>query len=975
MRYFLSLLFFLILESNSGQNVNYIHYTTNNSKLPHDIVYRLQQDKAGFLWISTDDGLIRFDGTEMENFDKGFISKYVIGTDEEHGRMWACTWKGGVHYIQNDSAILVNSFPDNFYTYNANNIIVFDDLFICYSFLPYTVLRYDSSQKLLLPYSLKQIPDSVFQVTPTEKEYYKFIKTSRHHLYAYNNLGIFEVVDKNIKPLNTAITPDYIWESPDEVLYYMKNNAIYLADAFFQRSELIYTIPFEKFKNRKPVSFRVLPSGNICVGFESADMHNGNPAYFLLNTRTGDMVDFSKTVVGEVLSADIIVDKEGTIWLSTDGRGLFHIFDFKYKQIGGDKTLENSNITCLHLLGIDSLYIGTKEGLYLYHDQKVHFIRNPKFTGNNPIGRLFSTPDGKLGASYTVLGIPSFKFSNGQATELPYYASFILKSYTLTLYPSCFNTLTNMTGKKQHARQVRVCGVSSVEEADHGRIWFSTQHGMSVYDPDAGLRRYHDLDNVLINCIGFVSGIGLWVGTNKGLYLIRDQGDILHWGIDEGLTNLNVRCFFSESRNSLWIGTQNGLFNFRNGRFTVYKRRDGLIADDALSLTRLNDKELAVGSSKGVTLFLIQSPSQEITPALNIERFTVNGKEADWLKPLNVPYNNSIYLKYRAITFIYPELVTYAYRLHEGDPWISTQNSSVVFTDLKPGDYHLELKVKKYNTDFSVPQIIEFKILTPWWGSSWFFGCLFVCSIVLIYVALKIILNRQKQKALATFELAQLRMQALQAQLNPHFISNALNTIQYFILKRDEISANHYLGQFTDLTRLFLEVSRHRFINLETELELLKNYLSLEKLRFENKFDYSIELDPAIDTTTTFIPGLMIQPFVENSINHGIVYLPKKRMGLITIRIRKSGDFINITVNDNGIGREKAKELKKRLAKSYKSHSSQILEELTQTYNLIPGCFINIETFDKENERNESQGTCVYIKVKISNSLHQISSL
>jgi ligand-binding sensor domain-containing protein len=963
---------FLILERTAGsQNLNYIHYNTNNSRLPHDIVYRLYQDKAGFLWIATDDGLVRFDGTEMENIDKGFNTKYVIGINEENGKKWACTWKGGIHLIEKDSAVLVNASHEVGFCYNTNDIVVFKDLVIVHSFEAYMALRYDSIRKVLIPFSLKQKPDTLYQVTPATEEYYSFAKTGRGHLYAYNRLGIFEVQDKKLKKLSSLPAPDYIWESPSGILYYLKNQAIYSTNEDFSVSRLLYSIPVRKFGNKVPINFRVLPSGNICVGFRSPELHNGNPAYYLINTGTGEIVDFSKEVVGEVLSADIIVDREGSIWLSTDGQGIFHIFDYKYKLIGGDKVFENSTITDLQLIGHDSLFIGTKEGLYLYHGDTTIFLKDPAYSNNHSVKKLFTSAMGHVGVINGWAEPASRTVINGKFHTLPYFETRKFKKYVYTTYANGKIIVTDRLGGKERYSEIRLHSFRFVEEGEDGLL-FITYDGFWYFHPESGLQLYNEQlpDNIQLNCARFMEGKGMWLGTSNGLYLVPHAGPVQHWGVNEGLTNLNIRCLFPESVHSLWVGTQNGLFNLKDGKFIIYKRRDGLIADDVSCMAYLNKGQLAIGSTKGLTLFLLQPPANETGPVMNIEKLVINGRETDWHQPVEVPYNNSISLSYRAITFIYPELMTFSYRLHKNEAWISTGNKSLVFTDLKPGDYRLELKVKKYNTDFSPPLIINFRILLPWWRSPWFYTGLFMACLALIYLLLKQQLNKQKQKAMVTLELAELKMKALQAQLNPHFVSNALNTIQYFILKQDEIAANNYLGQFTDLTRLFLEVSRNRFVSLETELELLKNYLSLEKLRFENKFDYSIDLDPSIDVHTTFIPGLLVQPFVENSINHGIVYLPKKRMGLVTIRIRQSKDLVSITINDNGIGRVKAKELKKRLTRSYRSHSSKIIDELRQAYNQIPGCFVHIETFDKENDENGSMGTCVYIKVKISNSLN-----
>lgn len=963
------LLFFtpilLFLESLIAQNLNYIHYNTNNSKLPHDIVYRIQQDKAGFLWISTDDGLVRYDGSEMENFDKGFSSKYVIGTDEENGRIWACAWKDGIYVLKGDSGIRVNC-SDPGATYRTNKILVFNDLVFSYYYSQYFVMHYDSVKNLLIPYSLRSQKDSFDLLDPSlDEPFGNLLKTSAHRLYSYGKKGVYELKNKKLTLLNATIQPKHVSESPGGQLYFMSGNCIFETDPDFSSSLLFYRIPVEKFGNREPISFRILPSGNICIGFKSPELHNGHPQYYFINTRTSEIFDFTKAVIGEVLSADLMLDSEGSIWLSTDGRGIFHFFDVPYRQLGGEPMMKNSTISVMHLIGKDSLFIGTKEGLYLYRNNKIQFLRNTRHEMNYPVNLLSTSENGSIGIKNTTPFWRPYTYVNGQIREI---ASVVLsgtKHYRLTEHKDGSFKLQNIESK-EYKGLTQPC--VAIQEDEHQNLWLTDGNHLFYRENKRNERVFEhpQFGKPLINCICYEGGKGLWIGTNKGLFLISSDGSVSNWGPQEGLMNVNIRCLYVEDSNSLWIGTQNGLYNLHDHYFTVYKRRDGLVADDVLCMEPLGNKEIALGSSKGITFFLLHSPDPERIPLLQIEKFSVNNHEEDWKHPLNLSYNSHLTLKYTAITFVYPELLSYAYRLHKNDPWIFTRNTSLIFTDLKPGSYHLELKVKKYNTSFSEPVLIDFNIQGPWWSSLWFLILLFAICVALSYLLLKQQLNKQKQKAILKLELAELKMKALQAQLNPHFISNALNTIQYFILTRDEISANNYLGQFTDLTRLFLEVSRNRFINLETELHLLNNYLNLECLRFESKFHYSIDIDPRIDIRNTYIPGLIMQPFVENSVNHGIVYLPKDKMGLISISIKKSGEELNIAINDNGVGRKKAKEIKEKLKKSYRSHASQILEELRQAYNLIPGCFVNIETFDKESTEKQSLGTCVYIRIKLN---------
>ena len=986
MKYYLSILVLSLFSCLHSQTLNYIHYNTNNSKLPHDAVYQLRQDKNGYIWVCTDDGLVRFDGTEMVNYDKGFVSKYVICTDEERDRIWASTWKGGIHYIKNDSAIPVKVAMRKNATYNAegtdrylfstNGLTVFNDLLIAGCFKTYMVLRFDSTSNTLIPIALEKDNGSKYIVYPGDKEYLNFLKTSTHRLYAYGKRGVFEVVNNKLRLLTADIVPDNVWESPDSILYFQRAGAIYKTNKDFTSTLLIYNIPIEKFDYKLPINFKVLPSGNICLLFETPELLNSGMTYFLINVHSGDITDLSNAVGIGVLPAGIIIDKEGSMWLSTDGRGLYHVFDQKFKQITSDRFLYNSNVTTLHSFSRDSLFIGTKKGLYVYHNKHVNIIKCVDSILNSPVRGLFQTRSGNMGFSVSNLKtkrMEGFVVDNGQVSQLPYDLAFVFKNYRLNLYSSGKIRLSDSQGKKDYTSDINsvIQNPSCLEEDDKGKLWISAGSVLYSFHPDYGLKKYEltELCDLQINCLRNVAGSGLFIGTNQGLFLLPGSGSPKHWGIEDGLTNLNIRCLTSEKAGSLWIGTQNGLFNFKNNTFSIYKKRDGLIADDVTCLALLNGNELAVGSSKGLTVFMTKHETRIAAGYLTIEKFLVNDKKQDHLSTIDVPYNSNIFLKYGLVTFVYPELVVYSYRLNKSEKWITTQNSSLVFTNLKPGNYSLELKAKKYDTDYSEAIIIEFTIHNPWWMSFYFYGLLFLASVLLGVIYLKIQVKKHRERALARYELAELKMKALQAQLNPHFISNALNAIQYFILKQDEVQASNYLAQFTELTRLFLEVSRRGLVTLKMELDLLNNYLSLEKLRFENKLDYSVEVASDIDLMKEYIPGLLVQPFVENSINHGIVYLPKGRLGVLSVKIEKADGFIKIVINDNGIGREKAGEIKRRQSKFHDSHAMQIVEELKQAYNLLPGCEIEIEVFDKGENIKQPVGTCVYIRVKISREL------
>lgn len=172
----------------------------------------------------------------------------------------------------------------------------------------------------------------------------------------------------------------------------------------------------------------------------------------------------------------------------------------------------------------------------------------------------------------------------------------------------------------------------------------------------------------------------------------------------------------------------------------------------------------------------------------------------------------------------------------------------------------------------------------------------------------------------------ELELKALRGQMNPHFVHNSLNAIQYYIQKNDVETSENYLAKFSKLMRQFFEYSRQQSISIKEEISLLKNYLYIEKLRFEEKLDYSLEVDSKLDLEAEQIPSMIIQPIVENAINHGLFH--KKGKGHVSIKFIHINAFsFKVSVTDNGIGITKSKTINKTIKNKKVSHSSSVLIE------------------------------------------------
>ncbi|WP_276502576.1 histidine kinase [Terrimonas pollutisoli] len=213
-------------------------------------------------------------------------------------------------------------------------------------------------------------------------------------------------------------------------------------------------------------------------------------------------------------------------------------------------------------------------------------------------------------------------------------------------------------------------------------------------------------------------------------------------------------------------------------------------------------------------------------------------------------------------------------------------------------------------------------------------------------------------------KMTEVEMQALRAQMNPHFIFNCLNSINRYIVKSDQTTASLYLTKFAKLIRLILDNSNCKNVVLTNELEALKLYIEMEALRFDRKFTYEIKVEPNLGPDTIELPPLIIQPYVENAIWHGLLH--KENNGHLSIRVAMAGEsMLQCTIEDNGVGREKAKELRSKTATSRKSLGMQLTENRLTLLNKHAQLNASVEIIDLENGKSGAAGTKVILKIPV----------
>ena len=215
-------------------------------------------------------------------------------------------------------------------------------------------------------------------------------------------------------------------------------------------------------------------------------------------------------------------------------------------------------------------------------------------------------------------------------------------------------------------------------------------------------------------------------------------------------------------------------------------------------------------------------------------------------------------------------------------------------------------------------------------------------------------------------KLANVEMTALLAQMNPHFLFNSLNSIDSYIIRNESKKASEYLNNFARLMRLILQNSRSNYISLKDELETLELYLQMEGLRFKDKFEYEIHVDEDIDTTSTMIPPMLIQPYVENAIWHGLMHKNNGAIGKVEILINKKENRLLCVVQDNGIGRQKAQEIKAQKSTNRKrSMGMQITQDRIEMINKLYDTNTSMKITDLQDNEGNAEGTRVELVIPV----------
>lgn len=473
---------------------------------------------------------------------------------------------------------------------------------------------------------------------------------------------------------------------------------------------------------------------------------------------------------------------------------------------------------------------------------------------------------------------------------------------------------------------------------EQGTLWMATEQGVSHFDGKR-FRTYGTADGLTdsnILCLIRDTEGRLWAGSTNGLtYWNGDRWTGIRLASDFGSNYIDLLLDDAEGR--IWAGTNNGIFLFHpDSLIADPKAHEHITNNSGLRSLEFNLNagyrdargRLLFGSTGGlvyhdalryVSVGRISAPVVHITGLRSYLENTDWKGQSDSLSTSGLPIGLRLSYRRNYITFDYtgislsdPEGVVYRYRLQGIDEgWLpSTPAQFASYGNLPQGEYTFEVMASLGDGPWSAPASFTFRVTPPFWLRWWFFA---ICSLLIASIAFGIQrfrsirkerLERTRQLLLRS-RMLQLEQQALNANMNRHFVFNALNSIQYHINKQDRATASRYLSSFAKLIRKNLDASQGDTTTLTEELERLELYLTLEHMRFKDRFHYTITVSPEVDCNKVGLPAMMLQPYVENSIWHGI--LPMDHPGKVEIIVeRSSPGRVQVRIEDDGIGLERS---------------------------------------------------------------------
>jgi sugar lactone lactonase YvrE len=923
------------------------------------------QDRNGYVWVTTDNGLCRFggDGLKVYTIKDGISENVVFNIHEDaHGRVWFSTLSGYFFYYFDGKFTEIKANPElkaAFGSFPSSTFFVGEnDTLYCasprisglikvapennYSKITYQIAPFKQGNRFGFSNKLNQ-QQCVFGSGHTDNEDSSFV-------FYFNSKLV------NVSLRGNKVVISNCWKGCTDKkgnIYVMSGNTIARVSPNGESVTKVFP--------QAVVGVNVDSDGDLWIGvkkiggflYKNADF-NSVPIRFLTSYSV----------------SDVMLDREGSVWVCTLEKGIFlsqnkHLlqFDLDHDQVIGFQKEK------------DKLIIGYSSGKVAIYDSgtsSFSFVHST-FPSNYYFNDFLFFEDERY---YSCTEGLIYKKGNGAYTNLNPMIVFrkILQYKKDTLIGVTFKDALLVKGRNYQFLKAPGNLSTLTKLSDNKIIAGSrTKDGLFFFD---GVQFVPFLDNISelrtrINCVKEDNDHNLWVGTNeKGLFCISGQKLVAVLSESSGLISDKVNSIEIDKANNIWVGTSKGLSKIskKPGRYPSVVNFGMAHGLPSLEIEQVAIFNNVLWCATKDILFYFSADKMRVNtvnPFTKIDNVQVNNLSIDLSTAKEFRYDqNNIDFTFYGVTYKDINNKEFIYKLEGYDStWRYSKTGSVQYTNLAPASYNF--KVYALNNDklkSLMPATFSFVINKPFWKLWWMIVLEILAGVLLIFVILKLWVARikrvEEEKTFFNQQIASFHMTAIRAQMNPHFVFNAISSIQHYILQNDTYRSYDYLAKFSMLIRKVLDNSQEEYISLSEEISTLKLYIELEQIRFDQPFRTQIDIKTKTDSDSIFIPTMLLQPYIENAIRHGL--MPKKTDGLLFLKVEEVDDKLFVTIRDNGVGRTNGTSTN---GKNHNSKAITLNAQRLQALQIKHARGYKVEIIDLKNEEGESIGTEVRLTI------------
>ncbi len=866
------------------------------------------QDRTGYMWFATENGLSRFNGNTFLNFPldslgiRSFVSSIYVESDD---RLYFGTGTDGIFQFDPNSgrATRINAMPVS----QSNQLEIFGDTII-------SLHEY---------HSLEFISKSTGKMIASDMEFYSEPQTKglcmtrlkNRSLLVGRTDGLYSVnkcSQKKIELKGMLDNPIYsIWEDVDGSILLGSDGVIFrIRD--FSVTDTIHVIDGTELRIRN-----ILTDDQGKIWFNTW----GTQQIYTLSGKGIDRVSETLGIRHGSVSR-MMVDRDGGIWVGVLRKGVYYFHHRHLFNYPASESFTNSDIRKIVPTSGEWLLLGTDDGLALLN-RTTRTITSIKHV---PEMTQFTRDFVALNSHEYIAAITDIR---------------LLKP---------FEKVFDVSERNVQIGRVRYAHASSLWADSSMLLTGNWDNRITFYRlPDFKMIQY--IDSVFpgsalkfrINCIFRDTNKKFWIGGRPGLIVLNPGGtkiqpnlpvqqeevyqirqvdpDLIEVVTDGGISLfnahstalvskihvLNTRCSQRIGIDEYLVGTNSGLVYYNNGTSTKLTVSDGLPSDNINDVWYDSDHQVAwIATNEGL-MELQLNYLHARAPSVSVDDVQLAANNQSWTGGGTFNFNwtpDPVIIRFTSIHYENPRAVTYQYSLN-GESWNPAPSGEIRFASLEPGNHQVQVRAGLMGDYSGKTTTLQLQVIPPFYMTWWFYSLAAVSTLLLGWYVVKNQLRkiriREEAENKVQQKLIELRQQALASNLNPHFIFNSLNSIQHFINSNSHDSASDYLARFSRLMRMHLDMANLSYIPVSDELKRLEFYLELEKLRFGDKLKWDFKIDITIDAEHILIPNMIIQPFLENAIWHGI--MPSGNAGEISLEIEKTADnSIQINISDNGIG-------------------------------------------------------------------------